>query len=184
MRRRVTLPLLLPLLSLWACAAPRNVDVQDNPTPRQEYEVTLQIPQPPGPFDDVAHGWVRYRVSNDRCLPLTPIEGATLHPEKMVEFTVTRVNATIYRGALFADRLRDMDYRSLGVCHWAINTLAIELKGNGVVCRRDEWLRAVLEPARPHLLPHGRLPAQVRSRTRLRHDQPRALPRTVFLRHL
>jgi hypothetical protein len=115
-----------------ACAGPQDSTIQDNPMPRERYEVTLQIHRPPGTFDDAARGWVRYRVGNERCLPLTPFEGASLHPEKVVEFVVTRVSATVYRGTVVPDRLQDADYHGLGVCHWAINTLNIELKGNGV----------------------------------------------------
>lgn len=132
MRSRIPLLLLLSMFAAVACAGPQDSTIEDNPMPRERYEVTLQIHQPPGPFDELARGWVRYRVSNDRCMPLTPFEGATLHPEKMVEIAVTRVSATVYRGTVVPDRLQDADYHGLGVCHWAINTLNIELKGNGV----------------------------------------------------
>jgi len=115
-----------------ACAQSRSIDIQDNPTPRRQYEVTLEVRQPPGPFDKAARGWVVYRVGNSRCLPLTPLEGATLFPEKTIEFNVTRVSATVYRGTVLLDRLQDHDYYGLGICHWTINTLGIELKGNGV----------------------------------------------------
>lgn len=124
--------LLLLLLATPACTQSRSLDIQDNPIPKQRYEVTLEIHQPPGPFDGAARGWVHYRVDNSRCLPLTPGEGATLFPEKTVEFNVTRVSATVYRGTIFLDRLQDQDYYGLGFCHWNINTLGIELKGNGV----------------------------------------------------
>lgn len=133
MRLLTQLPfLLLPLVATTACTQPRKIEIQDNPFPRQRYEVTLQIHQPPGSFENTARGWVYYRVVNDRCVPLTPFEGATIYPDKTVAFTVTRVSDTVYRGTFFADRLKDQDYYGLGVCHWAINTLGIELKGNGV----------------------------------------------------
>ncbi|WP_426400408.1 hypothetical protein ACN9M1_20575 [Ralstonia sp. R-29] len=115
-----------------ACAQSRSIDIHDNPTPKRGYEVTLEVHQPPGPFDGAARGWVLYRVGNSRCLPLTPLEGATLFPEKTIAFNVTRVSASVYRGTVFLDRLQDQDYYGLGICHWTINTLGIELLGNGV----------------------------------------------------
>lgn len=124
--------LFLPLLAAPACTQSRSIEILDNPAPKQRYEVTLEVHQPPGQFDATARGWVYYRVDNSRCLPLTPFEGATIFPEKIVEFNVTRVSATVYRGKIFLDRLQDQDYYGLGICHWNINTLGIELKGNGV----------------------------------------------------
>lgn len=124
--------LLLSLLTASACTGPRSLDIQDDPVPKQRYEVTLEIHQPPGPFGSTARGWVTYRIDNSRCLTPIPGEGTTVFPEKTVEFNVTRVSATVYRGTIFLDRLQDQDYYSLGICHWNVNTLGIELKGNGV----------------------------------------------------
>lgn len=124
--------LLLSLLTVPAYAQSRSVDIQDNPIPKQRYEATLEIHQPPGPFDGTVRGWVNYRVDDSRCLTLTSNGGTTIFPEKTVEFTVNRVSATVYRGTIFLDRLRDEDYYGLGICHWNINTLGIELTGNGV----------------------------------------------------
>ena len=124
--------LLLSLLAASACTQTRSLDIRDNPVPKHRYEVTLEIHQPPGPFESTARGWVHYRVDNSRCLTPTPSEGTTIFPEKTVEFNVTRVSATVYRGTIFLDSLQDQDYYRLGVCHWNVNTLGIELKANGV----------------------------------------------------
>jgi hypothetical protein len=134
MRRRACrrILLLLPLAAAAGCTQSRSIEIGDAPAPKALYEVTLQIHQPPGPFEDTARGWVYYRAENNRCLPLTPISGATIYPDKTIEFTVTRVSATEYRGTFFADRLQDQDYYGLGVCHWTVNTLGIALSGNGV----------------------------------------------------
>lgn len=42
------------------------------------YEITMAIQGAPGPFDAVS-GFVQYKVSNDHCVPLTRVIGAT-HP--------------------------------------------------------------------------------------------------------
>lgn len=124
--------LLLPLAAAAGCTQSRSIEIRDASAPKALYEVTLQIHQPPGPFDDTARGWVYYRVENNRCLPLTPISGATIYPDKTIEFAVTRVSATEYRGTFFADRLQDQDYYGLGICHWTVNTVGITLSANGV----------------------------------------------------
>ncbi|RDD82803.1 hypothetical protein DVJ77_04605 [Dyella tabacisoli] len=109
----------------------KTPDIKQNPHPKTRYEITVTINDAPGPFDSVA-GVVHYMVENDRCVPLTPISGATLAPEKNFPITFTRVSDNVYKGTIYADLLQDEDYYGLGVCHWAVNTMWATLKVKGV----------------------------------------------------
>ncbi|WP_049623670.1 hypothetical protein [Frateuria defendens] len=109
----------------------KNPDIKQNPHPRMRYELTLTIEDAPGPFDSIS-GMVHYKVTNGQCVPLTPISGATLEPEKNVPITFTRVSDGIYKGTLYADLLQDEDYYGLGVCHWGVNTAWVSLRAKGV----------------------------------------------------
>jgi hypothetical protein len=129
MSKHLTLSLILSLaLITSACGSPmKNPDIKQNPHPRMRYEITMTIQGAPGPFDSV-DGFVQYKVSNDRCVPLTPISGATLPPEKSVPIEFSHVSDNVYKGTLYADLLQDEDYFGLGVCHWAVVAATASLK--------------------------------------------------------
>lgn len=111
-----------------ACGSPmKKPDIKQNPTPKQRYDITLRIDGAPGPFDSVA-GSVDYQVSNGRCVPLTPISGATIVPQEHIPLTLTHVSDNVYKGTLYADRFVDEDYYGLGVCQWELVAAGIELK--------------------------------------------------------
>lgn len=105
----------------------KHPDIKPNPAPHKRYDITLTIEGAPGSFDTVT-GVVDYKVANDRCVPLTPISGATLAPEKRVPVKLTRVNDGVYKGSFFADALLDEDYYGMGVCHWGVVGASAELK--------------------------------------------------------
>jgi len=111
-----------------ACGSPmKTPDIKQNPNPKQRYEITLRIDHAPGPFDAVT-GSVDYRVTNGRCVPMTPVSGATVVPEKNVPLVLTRVSDNVYRGELYADLFQDEDYYGMGVCHWELVAAGAELK--------------------------------------------------------
>lgn len=110
----------------------KNPDIKQNPHPTQRYDITLAIEGPPGPFDSIT-GSVDYQVSNDRCVPLTPISGATITPRKNVPFVLTRVGDNVYKGEVYADLFQDEDYYGLGVCHWEVVAAEAELKVRNLV---------------------------------------------------
>lgn len=109
----------------------KNPDIKQNPNPKKRYEITLTLENAPGPFDSVT-GTVHYKVENERCVPMTPISGATLAPEKNEPLTFNRVSDHVYKATLYADLLQDEDYYGMGVCHWAVNTAWATLKINKV----------------------------------------------------
>ncbi|MGE7136120.1 hypothetical protein ACQKIE_00615 [Luteibacter sp. NPDC031894] len=110
---------LLPLISFADGTAMNKPDVKLNPHPRMRYEITVQVEGAPGPFDRV-EGVVDYRVANEACVPLTPVTGATVAPEKRVPIALTRTGDGVYKGEMFADLLQDEDYFGKGVCHWSV----------------------------------------------------------------
>ena len=120
--------MLLALTSTAAFGFPMNTpDIKQNPHPQKRYELTLSIEGAPGPFDSIT-GTVHYKVENERCVPATPISGATLTPEKNVAIDFVRVSDHEYKGTLYADLLQDEDYYGMGICHWAVNTAWATLK--------------------------------------------------------
>lgn len=115
-------------LSSSACGSSmKTPDIKQNPHPTQRYDVTLTLQGAPGPFDSIT-GSVDYQVSNNRCVPLTPISGATIVPQKNVPLALTRVSDNVYKGTLYTDLFQDEDYYGLGVCHWEVVAAGIELK--------------------------------------------------------
>src|ERR1700749_441278 len=90
-----------------ACGVAMNKpDVKLNPQPRMRYEITIKVDNAPGPFDRV-EGVIDYRVSNENCVPLTPVTGATVAPEKRVPIVLPHSGGNIYKGEIYADLLQD-----------------------------------------------------------------------------
>lgn len=121
MSKRLIFSLILSLaLITSAYGSPmKTPDIKQNPHPRMRYEITLIIQGAPGPFDSI-NGSVHYGVANDHCVPLEPLSGARLSPDKHIPLVFTRVSGNLYKGTLYADLLQDEDYYGRGTCHWAI----------------------------------------------------------------
>jgi len=94
-------------------------DVKLNPDPRMSYEITVKVENAPGSFDHV-EGSVDYKVANPECVPLTPMVGATLVPEKRVAMRLMPVGNNVYKAHVLADLIHDEDYYRKGVCHWTV----------------------------------------------------------------
>ena len=75
-----SLILSLALITSACGSSMKTPDIKQNQHPKMRYEIIMTIDGAPGPFDSVT-AFVQYKVSNDRCVPLTPISGATLPPE-------------------------------------------------------------------------------------------------------
>jgi hypothetical protein len=118
-QRGVLTALLLLLSTHTYGATTKQPDIKLNPNPRMRYEITVEVKGAPGPFDR-AEGVVDYRVANEACVPMTPVTGATVPPEKRVPITLTAAGDGTYKGEIFADLLQDEDYFGKGVCHWSV----------------------------------------------------------------
>lgn len=134
MPTRLTSSLILSLVLITsACGSSmKTPDIKQNPHPKMRYEITMTIDGAPGPFDSVT-AFVQYKVSNDRCVPLQPISGASLAPEDSVPLDLTKVSNKVYTGHLYVDLLQDEDYYGLGVCHWEVvaTTAVLQVKKTG-----------------------------------------------------
>lgn len=111
--------LLLSLTPLAYGATMKNPDIKLNPNPRMRYDITVTVENAPGSFDHI-EGSVDFKVANRECVPLTPVVGATVVPEKRVTMQLTPAGNNVYKGHLFADQLLDEDYYGMGICHWTV----------------------------------------------------------------
>lgn len=111
--------LLFFLASLVNGATVKNPEIKLTPQPRARYDITVKVANAPGPFDRV-EGMIDYRVDNEACVPLTPVAGATVAPEKRVPIVLIPAGGNVYKGEIYADLLQDEDYYGKGVCHWSI----------------------------------------------------------------
>lgn len=124
--------MLAVLTALAGCTRKTRVEdseIQLNPAAHERYVLTARIHDAPGAFDRF-EGFVDYDVSNDRCVPLTPFEGATITPSKELPVQLTRQSDGSFKGTIFLDKLLDADYFGLGVCHWAMTSASFSaIKG-------------------------------------------------------
>lgn len=110
----------LLLLSTHAYGATmKQPDVKLNPNPRMRYEITMTVKGAPGSFDRI-EGHADYKVSNPASVPLTPISGATVEPERHETIEFRRVAENVYKAEVYADKFLDEDYFGQGVCRWSI----------------------------------------------------------------
>ncbi|RAO75773.1 hypothetical protein [Dyella jiangningensis] len=120
------LPVLLTLTSSALDSPIKTPDIRQNPTPKQRYEVTLNIYDAPGPFDAI-HACANYRVTNEDCIPLTPVTGIRIEPQETLPMTLTKLRDRVYRGTVCADQLMDEDYYGLGICDWDLVAAGVKL---------------------------------------------------------
>lgn len=129
--KRTAMTCALLLTSSAYGAAMKNPDIQLNPNPRMKYEITVTIDGAPGDFERI-EGSVDYIVSNEHCVPVTPITGATIPPEKRLSMPLRHVSGNVYKGELFMDALQDEDYFGMGVCHWSVVAASANLYAHRV----------------------------------------------------
>jgi hypothetical protein len=101
-------------------------DIKQNPNPKMRYEITATIDGAPGPFESI-RGVADYRVTNELCVPPTPVMGARIVPEKRTAVEFRHDHGNVYRAAIYLDLLQDEDYFGKGTCHWALMATGIEL---------------------------------------------------------
>jgi len=124
---RTTAALAALSLSLTAYGATMTQpDIKQNPNPKMRYEITATIEGAPGPFDRI-HGVADYRVTNELCVPPTPVMGARIVPEKRADLEFRHDHDNVYRATVYLDLLQDEDYFGKGTCHWALMAAGIEL---------------------------------------------------------
>uniref|UniRef100_UPI0039EFBE25 hypothetical protein n=1 Tax=Bordetella sputigena TaxID=1416810 RepID=UPI0039EFBE25 len=103
-----------------------------NPSPQLHYTVQAVVHAAPGPFERV-EGHVNYSVVTPACVPLTPVTGATVVPEKRVPVAFIPAGDNAYKADVVLDRFLDEDYFGQGVCRWSIVGITVELHHSKVM---------------------------------------------------
>ena len=100
-----------------------------NPNPKQGYEITARIHNPPGPLNKVDAG-VRYQTKG--CFyVLNSFEGVNASPEQEIELPVTKIGDNEYSIKVYLDEMIDEDYYGNGVCRWWMTGAAIGFMATG-----------------------------------------------------
>lgn len=106
-------------------------DIQQNPHPKQRYEITMTIDGAPGPFESVS-GTMDFEVISPDCIPQDPFTGARPRPSASRPIALTRVSENVYIGAIYLDLLQEGNYYSLGPCRWSATAANMLLKVHNV----------------------------------------------------
>ncbi len=127
-RTRSLFSSLILVLSTFAAygATMNKPDVKKNPNPKMRYEVTVEVNDAPGPFETII-GIADYRVTNELCVPPTPVMGARIVPEQRATIQFERIHDNVFKGTVYADLYQDEDYFGKGTCHWALVAAGMDL---------------------------------------------------------
>ena len=120
------------VLLLGACSkAPESPVAKTNPNPKQRYEITVELVDPPPDIREIS-GVAHFGVSTRACLPYQEkIARVTIGASYKREFALIRAGESTYKGHIFLDWPIDQDYYGLGVCKWEITGVnAILARGN------------------------------------------------------
>ena len=110
-------------------AAAKTELYKRNPNPKQGYEITAHINNPPGPLNKVDAG-VRYQTKG--CFyVLNSLEGVNASPEQEIELPVTKISDNEYSIKVYLDEMIDEDYYGNGVCRWWMTGAAIGFMATG-----------------------------------------------------
>jgi hypothetical protein len=119
--------------------------IHDNSNPRQKYEVIVTSAAP-GPWDSV-QGYVGYTVTNVKCVPQLPLEGAREVPNTGRKFKLSSTDGgKTWVGYFYRDAIEDADYFGLGACHWDIESVGPGFYVHGEVFGHGLVLHEMLVP--------------------------------------
>ncbi|WP_454257061.1 hypothetical protein [Pseudoxanthomonas mexicana] len=109
------------VLLLGACSkAPESPVAKTNPNPKQRYEITVELVDPPQDIREIS-GVAHFGVGTRTCLPYREkIARVTIGASYKREFALIRAGESTYKGHIFLDWPIDQDYYGLGVCKWEI----------------------------------------------------------------
>jgi len=128
--------------ALTACQPMKRPEYQQNPNPKERYEITMTIQGAPGPLTDPV-GSMQYLVPDDSCVPETggPMNPLRINPKKWIRYPIEKVAENVYRAEVWADGMVDEDYYGLGICKWTLVQTTLSLKGASVRFTPDLTLR-------------------------------------------
>ncbi|MBC7990086.1 MAG: hypothetical protein H7Y19_10960 [Luteimonas sp.] len=106
-------------------------DVKLNPAPKQRYEITVTIDDPPSEISAVS-GRIQYDIENDLCVPIAdPIAGVRKYTSFTQPVRFRREGNNRYIGDVYADQLKNENYYGLGVCRWRITGVDADIDIRG-----------------------------------------------------
>jgi len=121
--------------ALTACQPMKRPEYQQNPNPKERYEITMTIQDAPGPLTRIG-GAVQYSVDNwVDCMPEKfDLEVGPHHEQKFafLPLSVVREADNAYRMDIAVDALLNEDYHDRGVCQWELTAVTTRLLGRTV----------------------------------------------------
>lgn len=112
-------------LLLPACSGSmEDPKIELNSNASMRYEIIARIEGSPVAFDGFSAS-VNYRVTNESCVPMTPVSGIKVAPTKRIDLEVVPIGNNEYRMFVFTDRLKDEDYFGKGICHWSLDAASV-----------------------------------------------------------
>ncbi len=103
----------------------RPPEVKQNPSPKNQFEVTLSLIESPG---DVSHVTARmnYKIANADCVPIDytrSLGGSTPTFRHSKELPIITEDKT-YAVSIAEDQIQPEDYYGRGVCRWEVDGIA------------------------------------------------------------
>lgn len=138
----------LMTVSTAACQQPvPPPEIKPNPRPQEQYELVMTVRNAPRAFQQVSgHAQFDIPSEDDACLPLDQtraLGGVRNRPSKELPVEFRRVSDSEYRAVFFADALLDEDYYGLGVCHWQLTAVGVNLTAPPAVFSTETWGDAI-----------------------------------------
>lgn len=119
-------------LALTACTKHKPVpppDVNLNPAPKVRNNITLLILEDPADIVQI-QAKINYTISNRKCVPVDlerSFGGSRPIFREGFSIPIIHEHANEYSGFVYADALIDENYYGLGICHWKIDGIGIEI---------------------------------------------------------
>ena len=116
-------------LVLVACGGSRiePPEVKLNPSPKQRYEITLVVEDPPERIRAVT-GTAQLNVENTDCMPLKD-KIAGVKPDSSFGYPIEfKEENEKFIGHVYADKLLDENYYGLGTCIWSLTGVAVKIQ--------------------------------------------------------
>ena len=118
----------MAVLSAASCGpSVKPPDVKLNPAPKQRYEVTLTVPNPPRRISTV-FGTIQFDIQGlkDDCMPYSDkIAGSKPKSSFPRHVAFERKDNVSFVGYFYSDQLIDEDYYGLGVCRWELTGIKV-----------------------------------------------------------
>ena len=122
---------ILSFSAIWiaACAKTdvKNPEAKLNPSPKEGYEITLVVEDPPEPIEKIT-GTMQLDIENTDCMPLKD-KIAGVKPDSSFGYPIEfKEKNGKFLGHVYADRLLNEDYYGLGKCIWNLTGAVVRIQ--------------------------------------------------------